>query len=497
MDVRSLTRSPKKQKISEENDVDGEDENGIGRLTDPLLVYILSFLPTKDAVRTSILSKRWECLWMSVPDLYFKEDPLPSRNFEDEVLERAREKRVGFMDFVERVLLLHDLPTIESFSLTVTVIHEWGRISAWVSAAVRRKVQVLELTLKRVGDSFVLPSCIFTCESLEGLTLNVPTYFEFPHSTRFSNLKILTLAHVTFPDDDTLKQIFVVCPVLEELSLICCNFEHVKAVCINGPKLRRLTIVEDDSLCPDDAKDDDNDNPDEGNEKNFNVCQFTIFGARLVHFLYIGDFFHHYCFYDSSSMADAYVFVERGHRKTAYRAFRLLIGLSESKSLFLTDKIFEGLSLYARELLDNLPEFYNLNHIGSYWTLLFTYRQTFLAMLQRFPRLKSLKLNGASFRFGYDGRNDWALDPVPACFCTHLKIIGIARFWASEHELYTVGVLLLNATVLEKLVISFNPQEFDGEEDLRKRQEVCERIMSFPKASRNCVVVTYFPSTDQ
>ncbi|RID66385.1 hypothetical protein BRARA_D01530, partial [Brassica rapa] len=43
----------------------------ISGLSDELLVRILTFVPTKVAVSTSILSKRWESLWTWVPKLEF------------------------------------------------------------------------------------------------------------------------------------------------------------------------------------------------------------------------------------------------------------------------------------------------------------------------------------------------------------------------------------------------------------------------------------------
>ncbi|CAA7047964.1 unnamed protein product [Microthlaspi erraticum] len=45
----------------------------IGDLSDELLVKILTFLPTKAAISTSILSKKWEFLWMWLPKLEYSD----------------------------------------------------------------------------------------------------------------------------------------------------------------------------------------------------------------------------------------------------------------------------------------------------------------------------------------------------------------------------------------------------------------------------------------
>ncbi|EMS59454.1 hypothetical protein TRIUR3_18913 [Triticum urartu] len=52
---------------------DGEDR--IGALHDDVLLHLMSFLPSQDAVRTCVLAKRWRTLWKSVPTLRIKDDP--------------------------------------------------------------------------------------------------------------------------------------------------------------------------------------------------------------------------------------------------------------------------------------------------------------------------------------------------------------------------------------------------------------------------------------
>jgi hypothetical protein len=52
----------------------------ISDLPDSIICYILSFIPTKDATTTSILSKRWKLLWRSVPTLDFDDETFKDFN---------------------------------------------------------------------------------------------------------------------------------------------------------------------------------------------------------------------------------------------------------------------------------------------------------------------------------------------------------------------------------------------------------------------------------
>uniref|UniRef100_A0A7N2KQJ4 F-box domain-containing protein n=1 Tax=Quercus lobata TaxID=97700 RepID=A0A7N2KQJ4_QUELO len=110
MDGSGLTQQSKKQKLNEELDVVDRNIKCLHNLPEEILRYILSLLPTKDAIRTSVLCKRWEYLWTSIPNLHFNGSELA--------------KRKHFMNFVERVLLLRDSSDIKTFTLYCDVLRD-------------------------------------------------------------------------------------------------------------------------------------------------------------------------------------------------------------------------------------------------------------------------------------------------------------------------------------------------------------------------------------
>ena len=89
----------KRRRQSENNEVTDESD-----LPDSLLLYILSFLYTKHAVRTCVLSKRWKHLWKRIPIL---------------TLHSSRFSNAENVDiFVSKILTLCDTSTaLQAFDL--------------------------------------------------------------------------------------------------------------------------------------------------------------------------------------------------------------------------------------------------------------------------------------------------------------------------------------------------------------------------------------------
>ncbi|XP_024014618.1 FBD-associated F-box protein At5g38590 isoform X2 [Eutrema salsugineum] len=202
----------------------------ISGLPDELLEKILSFVPTQVAVSTSILSKRWKFLWMSLPKLEY-----------DDTCNRYPESALE--EFIDKNLPLHRAPVIESLSL-----HFGGDsnvepedIKRWVEIAVSRNVRELDISYSHSEKEIIFPSSFYTCKSLVVLKLRYVTLMDVPSTACLPSLKTLKLESVTHPNQESLQQLLSVCPVLEELSMHF-DGDHDGVFTVIVPSLQRLSL---------------------------------------------------------------------------------------------------------------------------------------------------------------------------------------------------------------------------------------------------------------
>ncbi|XP_078154371.1 F-box protein At4g22280-like [Carex rostrata] len=210
-----------KARGNEEND----DIDRISSLPDEVCMHILSFVSTKEAVQTCILSKRWINTWASVPDLKFdiKEFRLPKIIAKE--FSWASEKSLTNLRFervLRSVLEKRDTSCVNRFQLC----SDWHCTQAIVNCIGDViKLGPRECLLEMCsGVNFNLKTdVIFSCASLIYLQLKCPSteYFFLaiePNSINLPCLKTLNLDGVKLTDD-SLKKLLLGCPVLEELVL--------------------------------------------------------------------------------------------------------------------------------------------------------------------------------------------------------------------------------------------------------------------------------------
>ncbi|CAA7024547.1 unnamed protein product [Microthlaspi erraticum] len=225
----------------------------ISDLSDDLLIKVLSFLTTKVAVSTSILSKQWRFLWRWLPKLEYNEY--------DDLTGGPMCSWWGSMRYEEcfdKNLPLHRAPVIESLRLRF-YYDRFGQpetIKRWVGIAVSRFVRELSIVyLDGKTHNFIsLPSSLYSCSSLMTLKLEWKSILvDVPRIVCLPSLKTLQLRFVTYLDD-SLGLLLSQCPVLEDLCIAVYRSDsnNERAIVVNVPSLQRLSL-EIDSDCSSDG----------------------------------------------------------------------------------------------------------------------------------------------------------------------------------------------------------------------------------------------------
>ncbi|KAL1189744.1 F-box protein [Cardamine amara subsp. amara] len=195
----------------------------ISSLPDDLLCHILSFLSTKEAALTPVLSKRWSNLLQLLPFL----------DFDDSVLlnpKKGQRRRNGvFEDFVDR-LLSRRVETSSSPVQRVSLKCRQGGVTPdciirWILTIVM-DLGVLDLSLAIDFGILHLPSNVFKSNTL--VKLRIGTMIRLSHFPSYlvsPTLKSLVLDLVEFRDGVKVefKPILLSFPLLQSLQILESN----------------------------------------------------------------------------------------------------------------------------------------------------------------------------------------------------------------------------------------------------------------------------------
>ncbi|XP_019263069.1 PREDICTED: F-box/LRR-repeat protein 25-like isoform X2 [Nicotiana attenuata] len=211
----------KKQKLSVTKTLDR-----ISQLPDSLLAQILSLLPTtKDAFKTSILSKRWRYLWASVDNLNFTRTSYRKTN--------------DFVSFTDYVIAHFVSSKIKRLKLDCSRLSPYkSHISRWLSFAVEKKVEDFVYWSSSNRNGCTLSESFYTCSSV--VTLHLKFYcFDSGAAIQWKSLKSIKLEYLVLSDEG-IANLVSGCPALETM-----EFDSVGGflrVEINSLKLKRLYL---------------------------------------------------------------------------------------------------------------------------------------------------------------------------------------------------------------------------------------------------------------
>ncbi|CAE5967690.1 unnamed protein product [Arabidopsis arenosa] len=154
----------------------------ISSLPDDILQHILSFIQTKIAIKTSLLSKRWRHVWCGTPSLSFYCNRVEA-------------------PFINKTLTRYTSSKMMSFKLHSNLSENVPHLDSWIEFLMSRNVENLSMTLWH--DEYKFPDFFYINSSVKQLfveldcaDMRIPTC-----SVSWTSLKKLTLRKCRLSDD--------------------------------------------------------------------------------------------------------------------------------------------------------------------------------------------------------------------------------------------------------------------------------------------------------
>ncbi|KAG2323749.1 hypothetical protein Bca52824_006477 [Brassica carinata] len=422
----------------------------ISQLPESLLTHILSYLPTKQSVKTSALSTRWKNLWLSVPVLDLDCGIFPFG--EDQVL----------LNFIDRLLEFNP----DTRLLKVKVKCAWMEIDG-LKDRIRtlihrgpRHLDVESCTKYIDSDTEVYPYLefvplnLYTSKTLVTLKLTF-SGLEDPGFVCMPCLKSMTLVEVHFRDDVTLEKLVSGCPVLEELTLVRDMHSSFvgdvdRFMSVKSGSLKRFHVpLWHGTYCSSSVK-----------------CTLEIDAPGLEH-MTLGE-----NQFDSIIVVQKLISLFMVDLDISFAVDfgeLFLYGISSVGHMIISEKTVKALELYSK-VVGLIPKFNNLSLLEAVFPG--NSLQFLPAFLECCPNLKHLILEVVYSREMEDA---FELTNVPGCFLSTLECVELKRIhdW-EEEEMKVATYFLENAAVLKKLTLSLTnyPRYVPDEEILYKVNEV-------------------------
>ncbi|XP_018463636.2 putative F-box/FBD/LRR-repeat protein At5g44950 [Raphanus sativus] len=203
--------------------------HGLSALPDALITHILSFLPTKDSIKTSFISKRFRDLWLQVPGLDINSHVPP-------VIKK----------FISRFLEINRGLCLQKLKITSdgrSAYHHGTR--EFIAGVInRRGVQQLDVaTLERPLTKELMPVDIYKSNTLVSLKLanvRMPNPPEFVVS--LPCLKTMHLEDIITQDPLIIEKLVSGCPVLEDLTVFRVFDDNVPVLRVRSHCLKRFCV---------------------------------------------------------------------------------------------------------------------------------------------------------------------------------------------------------------------------------------------------------------
>ncbi|CAN6885769.1 unnamed protein product [Brassica oleracea] len=201
------------------------DVDLIKTLPDVILQDILCFIPTKLAITTSLLSRRWRHVWCDIPSISLDVDTLTAAS-------------------VNETLTRYKATKTKSFHLIITtMMGNIPHIDSWIEGAMSRDVENLSLDFLHHYYKYKLHDFFYYTYSFKQLDITLSydrhTIFPLECTVSWTSLQKLSLTNCSL-FDKLLAKILSGCPVLKYLRLYECGELKI----LDLSKFLRLKILE-------------------------------------------------------------------------------------------------------------------------------------------------------------------------------------------------------------------------------------------------------------
>ncbi|CAH8358971.1 unnamed protein product [Eruca vesicaria subsp. sativa] len=372
-----------------------ETRSSISEFPDEVLLKILTCLPSKDAVATSVLSSQWRSLWKELNTFRY-------------------DGRSTSRDYRRFLLFITNLSNLESLDLKIDPSYVNGPIITLVNLAVTRSMR--KLSVHMICSVFELPKSLFVYSQLETVIIEKATLVDVPLDAPLVCLKCLQLLSVRFSNDESVERLLSRCPVLEDLVVRRISFTNVKVFTIDVGTLR--------SLCIDNSS---------GKSRPEGVHGFVIRTPSLRCFTIKDRFSNFLQFEDMPELVKASVSVVSDQPLGCLASTQYLSLCS------LTSQTPSGISFLSLEHLEICT------CSLEWWNLL-------TLILNAAPMLQVLKLK----LFQKHGVQDDTIDSwnqpshVPESLTSHLETFEWRQYKGTEKEREAAMYILANASGLKK-----------------------------------------------
>ncbi|CAL9241889.1 unnamed protein product [Arabidopsis halleri] len=434
----------------------------ISALPDYLLTKILLDLPTKDSIKTGVLSTRWRNLWLSVPGLDLKvSDYLP---LHQEVL----------TSFIETFMEFNLGSHLQKFKIKNDHF-KYNVSSDWIATAVDRRVRVLDVEAKNV--LFVIdtmPMNIFQSKTLVSLRLANVELENQDIVVSLPCLKIMHLDNICYGEDGPLivEKLISGCPVLEDLTVVRIYYEDLETMPVLRVKSQTLKVfhymfkwgmpttyfsVEIDAP--------------ELKYMRFRDSQSDKILVKNLSSLFKIDLDTEFNVKFGGSPLES----EDLRKRDIIRGF--LTGISSVRHMIISQPTSEVLYHYSK--LEPIPRFHNLSHLQAAFSS--SSLQLLPAFLESCPNLKNLILNYSVS----EEPEQIDFTTVPRCLISTLEYVEIKKLKMKVETGIKLGNYFLeNSAVLKKLNLSFTDSPMANEES-----ESYKKLLISTKLSPTCQVI--------